>query len=105
MDNQTELRKIRMYRATVRQFLVAGAEREPMLMSIILSGALVFAGLTWLTTIVGLVFLISSHFFLRRMAANDPQLTRVFLDYLNNYKRVYYPAAAKITGVGHRSKT
>lgn len=99
-----ELRRIRMYRAMSRPFLFMGGERELMIMLIVFCVAIIFAGLSIITTIIGVMLWLAGILLLRTMAKRDPQMTKVFLRYWNFFRQPYYPATARPTSRGHSSR-
>jgi len=63
-----ELRRIPIYQSLNRPNLILGGERELTLMSALISGALVFLGMSLLTTLLGVTVWSCSLFALRKMA-------------------------------------
>jgi len=74
-----------------------------MMMLIIMCVAIIFTGLSLLTSAIGIGLWISGTILLRQMAKKDPQMTRLFLRYWNRYRQPYYAPAARPGSRGHRS--
>ena len=72
-------RKLPIYRSLNQQNLILGCEREPILVSALVCFALAFIGLSVWTVGLALVVWLSTLFFLRKMAKNDPQMRAVYL--------------------------
>ncbi len=83
-----ELRRIPVYQSLNRSNLILGGERELTLLAALVSGALVFLGLSAVTTLLGAGLWFGSLFVLRRMAKADPKLSLVYRRHLN-YQRSY----------------
>lgn len=73
-----ELRRITMYRATSRSMLFMGGERGLVIMTIVVSGALVFTGMTWTSFLIGALLFFFGLYALRKMAIVDPELSTIF---------------------------
>ena len=67
-----------MYRATSRSMLFMGGERELVIMTIVVSGALVFTGMTWTSFLIGAGLFFFGLYGLRKMANVDPELSKIF---------------------------
>ena len=99
-----ELRTVAMYKAANRTVIVLGAERELMLMLMIICFALIFTGLSLLTTILGVGGWIIGAMILRNMAKKDPVMSKVFLRYWANYSAPFFPATARPGAQSYRAK-
>jgi len=67
-----------------------GCDREMVMMSGLMAGALIFSAQQWKATIFGLLLWFSSLFLLRLMAKSDPKMRAVYMRH-RRYK-TYYPA-------------
>lgn len=85
-----ERRTIPIHRSLHRPDLLAGAERELMLMLILIMAVLIVVAQTWLTTVLAIVLWILGTMGLRMMAKADPYLSKLYLRHIK-YKN-YYPA-------------
>ncbi|MCT7910692.1 conjugal transfer protein TrbD [Arcobacter lacus] len=77
-DNEILL-KADIYSALNKPNLVFGMDRELILMTGVVSFALFFTGLTWITTFTAIFILIINSFFLRLMAKSDPLMRYIFI--------------------------
>jgi type IV secretion system protein VirB3 len=84
------LRTIPIRRAGNRESLFMGGDRELVMFSGLLSGALVFSAQEVRAAIFGIVLWVSALFVFRLMAKADPKLRHVYLRH-RRY-RAYYPA-------------
>ena len=84
------LRTIPIRRAGNRENLFMGGDRELVMFTGLLAGALVFTAQELFATIFGIVLWFGSLFAFRQMAKNDPKLRHVYLRH-RRYKS-YYPA-------------
>ena len=84
------LRTIPIRRAGNRQTLFMGGDRELVMFSGLLAGALLFSAMTILATVIGVALWILTLFLLRLMAKSDPKMRYVYLRH-RRYK-AYYPA-------------
>lgn len=96
------LRQIPLYRSTSRPLTILGADRDLMLVLIVLCAALVFTGVSFVTTVIGVTVWTLGLFGLRQLARHDPQLVKVFMSYWFRYRTHRYSAAARLTANGHR---
>lgn len=87
--------QIPIRRALYRENLIAGCERELVLVSGLIAFTLVVMGQSFLTTAFGGVFWGLMLFFLRKMARKDPQLSKVYFRHIKYQS--YYPAKSKAT--------
>ena len=84
------LRKIPIRRAGNRANLFMGGDRELVMFSGLLAGALIFSAQDVRATIFGVCLWFCALFICRLMAKSDPSLRHV---YLRNYRyKAYYPA-------------
>jgi type IV secretion system protein VirB3 len=86
----TEWRRVPIHRALHRPNLLLGAEREPVLYTLIVAFTLVFAALSWPAFLVGAALWFIGLGVLRQLAKADPHMTRVYPRHIR-YRR-YYPA-------------
>lgn len=84
------LRTIAIRKAGNRHNLFMGGDRELVMFSGLLAGALVFAAQSWKATIFGVVLWFTSIFLLRLMAKSDPKLRSVYIRH-RRYKSYYSP--------------
>lgn len=84
------LRTIPIRRAGNRENLFMGGDRELVMFSGLLAGALIFSAQQLNAAIFGIIFWFASLFLLRLMAKSDPRLRHVYLRH-RKYKS-YYPA-------------
>ncbi len=84
------LRAIPIRRAGNRHNLFMGGDRELVMFSGLLAGALVFSAQEWTATIFGLFLWFTSLFLLRLMAKSDPKMRAIYMRH-RRYK-TYYPA-------------
>jgi len=85
-----ELKQTAVRQSLVRPNHLFGAEREPALMSLFLSGMLIFIGMTFYTIVLGVFLWVVAISLLRRMAKTHPQMLRVYQRAIKYH--VYYPA-------------
>ena len=85
-----KLRTIPIRRAGNRENLFMGGDRELVMFSGLLAGALIFTAQQLFAAGFGIVFWFSMLFVLRLMAKSDPKLRHVYLRH-RRYK-AYYPA-------------
>lgn len=86
------LRAIPIHRAVHRENLFMGGDRELVMFSGLLAGALVFSAQEIRATIFGIVLWFGALFALRLMAKADPKLRHVYLRH-RRYKPYYPPRA------------
>lgn len=87
------LRRTPLHRALHRPNLILGGERELVLFTALLAGALVGVALSPIAIAVGAAVWFGCVGLLRRMAKADPQMSRVYLRQLKY--RPYYPARSR----------
>ena len=76
-------------RSLVRPLLLLGGDRELVLLSGLLSGALIFTSMTWFSAAYGLLLWFGGLAILRGMAMADPLMRNVYLRH--RLYRKYYP--------------
>lgn len=79
-----------IHKSLCRPSLVLGCDRELILFSGLLTGALVFSAMDLVAFFVGILIWVFSLFAFRRMAKADPQMRHVYLRH-RMYKRYYSP--------------
>ncbi len=82
------LHRVEIYGALNKPNLIFGCDRELILMSGVIAFALVFSGMTIVSTLVGIIILLFNGFFLRLMAKSDPLMRFIFMRQLK-YKKFY----------------
>ncbi|APA55134.1 conjugal transfer protein TrbD [Campylobacter coli] len=85
-----ELQKIDIYSALNKPNLIFGADRELMLITGLISFALIFTGATLITSVIGIALFFVCGLLLRLMAKSDPLMRQIFIRQ-NKYKKFYYP--------------
>jgi len=80
------LRRTPIHRALHRPSLIAGGEREPVLVAAILCGGVAVSALNLVATVIGIVVWLIAIAFLRMMAKSDPFMSKVYL------RQLRYPA-------------
>ncbi|OJW51130.1 MAG: conjugal transfer protein TrbD [Alphaproteobacteria bacterium 41-28] len=88
------LRLIPIRRAGNRENLFMGGDRELVMFSGLLAGALVFSAQDMIATVFGIALWFGALFACRLMAKADPKLRRVYLRH-RRYKS-YYPARSTL---------
>ena len=81
-----ELRRVPLHQALTRPQLLAGGEREPMLIMAIICFTLVFVGLSWFTFVGALILYFMGTIGLRQLAKSDPMMTHIYLRHIR-YQR------------------
>ena len=84
------LRTIPIRKAGNRQTLFMGGDREMVMMSALLAGAMVFTAQTIMSTIFGAALWVTALFALRLMAKADPKMRSVYMRH--RLYAAYYPA-------------
>jgi type IV secretion system protein TrbD len=84
------LRTIPIRRAGNRPNLFMGGDRELVMFSGLLSGALVFSAQEWKATIFGIMLWVVALSVFRLMAKSDPQMRSVYMRHRRYH--AYYPA-------------
>ncbi|EDP6893716.1 conjugal transfer protein TrbD [Campylobacter lari] len=84
------LQKVDIYSALNKPNLIFGADRELIMFVGLISFALIFAGVTLFTTIIGFLLFFVCGGLLRLMAKSDPLMRQIFIRQ-SKYKKFYYP--------------
>lgn len=84
------LRQTPIYRSLNRPNIIMGCEREPILLTGVLVGTLLFVTTSIISVIMGLMIWSFCFFALRKMAKTDPQMSKIYIRHIR-YRR-YYPA-------------
>ena len=84
------LRTIPIHRAGNRHNLFMGGDRELVMFSGLVSGALVFSAQEWKATIFGVLLWVSALYLLRLIAKSDPKMRSVYMRH--RLYKTYYPA-------------
>lgn len=92
-----QLIEVPFHRALHRANLIWGGEREPMIFSMILVGAIIVPAHNLVSTIIGAVFGLLAVLTLRAMAKSDPQMSMIFRRQCG-YED-YYPAHSRYTRI------
>lgn len=82
------LQRVEIYGALNKPNLIFGCDRELILMSGVIAFALMFSGMTIISTVVGIFILMFNGFFLRLMAKSDPLMRFIFMRQIK-YKKFY----------------
>jgi len=82
------LQRVEIYAALNKPNLIFGCDRELILMTGVISFALVFSGMTLLSAVIGFFILMFNGFFLRLMAKSDPLMRFIFMRQIK-YKKFY----------------
>lgn len=80
------------YSALNKPQMFMGGERELMMMTALISLALIFQGMTWATAFAGIVMWVVLASLIRMMAKRDPLMSKIFIRQ-SRYKK-YYRAKA-----------
>ncbi len=86
------LRTIPIRRAGNRPNLFMGGDREMVMFSGLLAGALIFSAQEWKASLFGTILWFTSLYLLRLMAKSDPQMRAVYIRH-RRYKTYYPPRA------------
>ena len=101
------LRTIPIRRAGNRHNLFMGGDRELVMFTGLLSGALVFSAQEWKATIFGVLLWFTALYLLRLMAKSDPKMRAVYMRH-RRYKTYYPPRSTpfrqntQVQGVQYR---
>ncbi|HEY9527284.1 MAG TPA: conjugal transfer protein TrbD [Anaerolineales bacterium] len=95
------LRRTPLYRALHRPNLILGGEREPMIIVLFVSVALMGLAMNFYAFLVGLLFLFGSVYGLRQMAKHDPCMSKVFFQQL--FLKKYYAPFSHPARIGKNS--
>jgi type IV secretory pathway TrbD component len=86
------MRSIPIRRAGNRVHLFLGGDRELVMMTAVLAGALIFTAMSWDATIFGILLWLFALFVFRLMAKSDPMMRYVYLRH-RQYAHYYAPRA------------
>lgn len=89
----SRLRQISVSRSLNRPILLLGAERKPVIITLVLTGLLILSDISLFRIILGIVFWVIAMGLLRLMAKADPNLIQIYLRRLK-YK-AFYPACSR----------
>lgn len=95
-----ELRRIPIHRALNRPDLLAGCERELLLVTGLITLTLVVVAFHWLAAITGIMIWIGCVAGLRAMAKADPLMSKVYQRHINY--EAFYPAHSTPFAPGFR---
>ena len=88
-------REIPIHRSLIRPNLVAGADRELVIINLVVAIALVFGiGFSWITVGIATFQLTLGHFALVQAAKYEPLFRRIYLRHIQH--RHYYPARSSV---------
>ncbi len=88
-------RRTTIHASLTRPLLLAGAERELVLMNGTAIAALIFGvGFHWASVTMAIVFATVGHWALTRVAKHDPQMSRIYIRHVRYQE--YYPARAVV---------
>ena len=88
-------RRLPIHLSLTRPLLLAGAERELVLLNGTLIAALIFGvGVHWASLGMAVLLATVGHWGLTRAAKHDPQLSRVYVRHVRYQE--YYPARAEV---------
>ncbi len=89
-----ELREIPIHSSLTRPLLLAGGERELVLMNAIIIAALILGvGFHWLSFSIAIGLATFGHWGLRALAKRDPQMRRIYVRHIS-YQGVYSARAS-----------
>ena len=89
-----QLRQIEVHQSLTRPLLLAGGERELVLMNAIIIAALILGvGFHWLSFTLAVLLAALGQFLLRKLAKHDPQFRLVYIRHLRY--QAHYPASGK----------
>jgi len=83
-------RRTPLHRALHRPTLIAGGERELVLMTGLVAFGLVASAMNWVAAVVGFLLYGANLYLLRLMAKADPEMSKVYLRQLK-YSGYYAP--------------
>jgi type IV secretion system protein VirB3 len=90
MNERDSLTELPFYTALNKPLLLAGGERELMMMSGLVSLTLIFVALSLQSAIIGIALWLFLSTVLRMMAKKDPMMSKVYVENMK-YKK-FYPA-------------
>lgn len=85
-----ERRRTPLHRALHRPTLIAGGERELVLMTALVAFGLIVSSMNFAATVVGICLYGANLYLLRLMAKSDPEMSKVYLRQLK-YSGYYAP--------------
>jgi len=88
MNNENQLKSVKVHSALNKPNLLLGGERELMLMVGLFSSVMIFIALTWQTFIIGVLLWTILSMLLRMMAKADPMMSKIYLKQLK-YRDFY----------------
>ncbi len=88
MENNNQLKSVKIHAALNKPNLLLGGERELMLISALFSSVMIFIAMTWQTFLIGIALWLILSMLLRMMAKADPLMSKVYLRQLK-YKNFY----------------
>jgi type IV secretion system protein VirB3 len=88
MNNENQLKSVKVHAALNKPNLLLGGERELMLVVGLFSAVMVFIAMTWQTFIIGVSLWLILSMLLRMMAKADPMMSKIYLRQLK-YKDFY----------------
>ena len=92
-----EPRKIPVHPSLIRPLLLAGAERELVLVNVVVIAALIFGvGFYWLSLLVAFFLATAGHWLLVQAATLDPYLSRIYKRHLD-YEGFYLAQASALS--------
>lgn len=92
-----EPRKVPIHPSLIRPLLLAGAERELVLVNVVVIAALVFGvGFHWLSLLVAVGLGTAGHWLLVQAANADPYLSRIYKRHLD-YDEFYLAQASALS--------
>jgi type IV secretion system protein TrbD len=97
MDNSTRPREVIIHQSANRPNTLLGADRELVLMAIMIAFTLGLSLATWWGVIVAALFWTASVAVLQRMGKADPLLRRVYMRHIRY--RAWYPAKSGVYSV------
>ena len=89
-------REVEIHQSLTRPLLLAGGERELVLMNAIIIAALILGvGFHWLSFSLALLLATLGQYLLTKLAKHDPQLRLVYIRHIKY--QAFYPANSKCT--------
>lgn len=88
MENENQLKSIKIHSSLNKPNLLLGGERELMLIVGLFSSVMIFIAMTWQTFILGVTMWIVLSMLLRMMAKADPMMSKIYFRQLK-YKDFY----------------
>ncbi len=85
-----EARRVLIHQSLSRQNLFLGGERDLVMLSALIAFLVGVGGFTPLSAVTAFIFWLLSLIALRKMAKYDPQLSKVYMSYINYQS--FYPA-------------